>query len=44
MADSSCASVARRRRVPFIAGSLVKNAPGALLVPALRRLVDRRRA
>jgi biotin transport system substrate-specific component len=28
---------------PFIAASLVKNALGAALVPALRRLVDRRR-
>src|SRR5213080_4925296 len=27
---------------PFIAGSLIKNALGATLVPALRRLVDRR--
>jgi biotin transport system substrate-specific component len=29
--------------LPFIAGSLVKNALGAALVPAVRRLVDRRR-
>ena len=29
---------------PFIAGTLVKNALGATLVPALRRLVDRRSA
>jgi len=29
---------------PFIAASLVKNALGAALLPALRRLVDRRRA
>lgn len=28
--------------LPFIAGSLVKNALGAALVPAVRRLVDRR--
>ena len=28
--------------VPFIAGSLIKNALGAALVPAIRRLVDRR--
>ena len=29
--------------LPFIAGSLVKNALGAALMPAVRRLVDRRR-
>lgn len=29
--------------VPFVAASLVKNALGAALLPALRRLVDRRR-
>lgn len=29
--------------MPFIAASLVKNALGATLVPAIRRLVDRRR-
>ncbi len=28
--------------VPFLAASLIKNALGALLVPALRRLLDRR--
>jgi biotin transport system substrate-specific component len=28
--------------LPFVAGSLVKNALGAALVPAVRRLVDRR--
>jgi biotin transport system substrate-specific component len=28
--------------LPFLAGSLVKNALGAALVPAIRHLVDRR--
>ena len=28
--------------VPFLAGSLIKNALGAALVPALRRVIDRR--
>lgn len=29
--------------VPFLAGSLIKNALGATMLPALRRLLDRRR-
>jgi biotin transport system substrate-specific component len=28
--------------VPFIAGSVIKNALGAVLIPAIRRIVDRR--